>query len=121
MGSPPGRPGVPGLLGHDDLGQGCLGADDAGGLPALVGLHRVIDHLRPILESAEALALNDGEVGKDVLPFWADDELRSLNGQMEFILRKALRDAGRLSVKSAKSEPTTPPEEPDSGPTYAKD
>ena len=26
---------------------------------------------------------------------WADDELRSLNGQIEFLLRKALRDAGR--------------------------
>ena len=27
---------------------------------------------------------------------WADDELRSVNGQLEFLLRKALRDAGRL-------------------------
>ena len=27
---------------------------------------------------------------------WADDELRSVNGQLEFVLRKALRDAGRL-------------------------
>jgi hypothetical protein len=27
---------------------------------------------------------------------WADDELRSLNGQMEFVLRKALRDRKRL-------------------------
>jgi hypothetical protein len=26
---------------------------------------------------------------------WADDELRSLNAQIEFLLRKALRDAGR--------------------------
>jgi len=26
---------------------------------------------------------------------WADDELRSLNAQVEFLLRKALRDAGR--------------------------
>ena len=26
---------------------------------------------------------------------WADDDLRSLNGQLEFLLRKALRDAGR--------------------------
>jgi hypothetical protein len=26
---------------------------------------------------------------------WADDELRSLNGQIEFLLRKAVRDAGR--------------------------
>ncbi len=27
---------------------------------------------------------------------WADDELRSLNGQIEFILREALRARGRL-------------------------
>jgi hypothetical protein len=26
---------------------------------------------------------------------WADDDLRSLNGQIEFLLKKALRDAGR--------------------------
>jgi hypothetical protein len=26
---------------------------------------------------------------------WADDDLRSLNGQIEFVLRRALRDAGR--------------------------
>ena len=26
---------------------------------------------------------------------WADADLRSLNGQIEFLLRKALRDAGR--------------------------
>lgn len=26
---------------------------------------------------------------------WADDELRSLNAQVEFLLRKALREAGR--------------------------
>jgi len=26
---------------------------------------------------------------------WADDDLRSLNGQIEFLLRKVLRDAGR--------------------------
>jgi hypothetical protein len=27
---------------------------------------------------------------------WADAELRSLNAQIEFVLRRALRDAGRL-------------------------
>jgi len=27
---------------------------------------------------------------------WADDELRSLNGQIEYLLRDALRQAGRL-------------------------
>ncbi len=28
---------------------------------------------------------------------WADDELRSLNGQIEFLLRKALRERRRRS------------------------
>ena len=32
----------------------------------------------------------------EALRRWADDDLRSVNGQLEFILRKALRDAGRL-------------------------
>ncbi len=27
---------------------------------------------------------------------WADDDLRSLNAQIEFLLRRALRDARRL-------------------------
>ena len=27
---------------------------------------------------------------------WADDDLRSLNAQIEFLLRRTLRDAGRL-------------------------
>jgi len=32
----------------------------------------------------------------DALERWAVDELRSINGQIEFLLRKALRDAGRV-------------------------
>ncbi|MEN7341327.1 MAG: Arc family DNA binding domain-containing protein [Pseudomonadota bacterium] len=28
---------------------------------------------------------------------WASDDLRSVNGQLEFIVRKALRDAGRTT------------------------
>ena len=31
----------------------------------------------------------------DALQRWADDELRSLNGQIEFVLRRALNDHGR--------------------------
>jgi hypothetical protein len=31
---------------------------------------------------------------------WADDDLRSLNGQIEFLLRKVLADHGRLKVKA---------------------
>ncbi|WP_368661745.1 hypothetical protein [Streptomyces sp. NA02950] len=32
----------------------------------------------------------------DALARWANDELRSANAQIEFLLRKALSDAGRL-------------------------
>ncbi|MGG2458461.1 hypothetical protein ACO0M4_01275 [Streptomyces sp. RGM 3693] len=32
----------------------------------------------------------------DALSRWANDELRSANAQIEFLLRKALTDAGRL-------------------------
>lgn len=32
----------------------------------------------------------------DALQRWADDELRSVNGQIEFLLRRALKEAGRL-------------------------
>jgi hypothetical protein len=38
-------------------------------------------------------------IDKDVLDAvqrWADDDLRSLNGQIEFLLRKLLWDAKRL-------------------------
>ena len=35
---------------------------------------------------------------------WADDELRSLNGQIEFVLRKALQDRGRLKKAEPESD-----------------
>lgn len=34
---------------------------------------------------------------------WADDDLRSVNAQIEFVLREALRKQGRL--KNSRSEP----------------
>jgi hypothetical protein len=37
----------------------------------------------------------DGEV-LEALRRWANDDLRSLNGQIEFLLRRALKDAGRV-------------------------
>ena len=33
---------------------------------------------------------------------WADDDLRSLNGQIEFLLRKALKDARRSGTGETK-------------------
>jgi hypothetical protein len=42
-------------------------------------------------------------IDKDVweaIQKWAADDMRSANGQVEFILRRALRDAGRLPSPS---------------------
>jgi len=35
----------------------------------------------------------------DALRRWAGDDLRSVNGQIEFLLRRALIDAGRLNLE----------------------
>jgi hypothetical protein len=40
----------------------------------------------------------------DALQRWADDELRSVNGQIEFLLRRALKEAGRLSGEGPPSK-----------------
>jgi hypothetical protein len=37
---------------------------------------------------------------------WADDELRSLNAQIEYVLRDALRKAGRLKAAGAEAAAT---------------
>lgn len=37
----------------------------------------------------------------DQVQRWANDDLRSLNGQIEFLLRRALRDAGRAPKASS--------------------
>jgi len=38
----------------------------------------------------------------DAVQRWANDDLRSLNGQIEFLLREALKDAGRVKKRDAK-------------------
>jgi hypothetical protein len=38
----------------------------------------------------------------DALQRWANDDLRSLNGHIEFLLRRALQDAGRLKSGDAR-------------------
>ena len=37
---------------------------------------------------------------------WANDDLRSLNGQIEFLLRRAVEESGR-GPKGTKKKPTT--------------
>jgi hypothetical protein len=43
----------------------------------------------------------------EALQRWADSDLRSLNAQIEFLLRRALRDADRM--------PNRPPADSDTG------
>lgn len=43
----------------------------------------------------------------DALRRWADDDLRSLNGQIEFVLRRVLRERGRLKDTEG-DEPSSP-------------
>ena len=40
----------------------------------------------------------------DSLQKWADDELRSLNGQIEFVLRRVLQQEGRMKDKKKEEE-----------------
>ena len=39
---------------------------------------------------------------------WADDDLRSLNGQIEFVLRQTLKEKGRLKDEPASAEERAP-------------
>jgi len=40
----------------------------------------------------------------DALQRWAEDELRSLNAQIEYVLREALRKSGRLKSAEEKDK-----------------
>ena len=51
----------------------------------------------------------------DALQRWAADDLRSLNGQIEFVLRRALRQESRLAGK-ASAQRAAPPDDPEHAP-----
>jgi hypothetical protein len=44
----------------------------------------------------------------DAVRRWADDDLRSMNAQVEFLLLRALCDAGRLPEASQRKQPPEP-------------
>jgi hypothetical protein len=56
----------------------------------------------------------------DALAKWAADELRSTNAQIEFLLRRALAEAGRLPGNAARMRPRGRPPAP-SGAEQASD
>ncbi len=45
----------------------------------------------------------------EALQRWADDDLRSLNGQIEYLLRRALHEAGRAPRVEGTGGPSLPP------------
>ncbi len=48
------------------------------------------------MAARKAFALRIDEKTLRAMQRWANDDLRSLNAQIEFVLREALRQAGRL-------------------------
>jgi hypothetical protein len=44
----------------------------------------------------------------DALERWADDDLRSVNAQIEFLLRDSLRRAGRLPARDEDKDESRP-------------
>jgi hypothetical protein len=52
------------------------------------------------MSSRKAFALRMDEKTLAAMHRWAEDDLRSLNAQIEFVLRDALRKAGRLAKQT---------------------
>lgn len=50
------------------------------------------------MANKKAYPLRIGADVLDAVQHWADDELRSINAQIEYLLRDALRKAGRLKA-----------------------
>lgn len=63
----------------------------------------------------KAFALRIDEQMLQALQHWADDEFRSVNGQIEFLLRDALVKAGRVKRVTPQPADLSPeaPAEPD--------
>ena len=59
----------------------------------------------------KAYPLRINAVVIEAMQRWSDDELRSLNAQIEYVLRDALRKAGRLRT----AEPAPPNDDIDNG------
>lgn len=53
-------------------------------------------------DDKKPFALRINKEMMEAIEKWAADEFRSTNGQIEWILNKALKDAGRAKVKKEK-------------------
>jgi len=59
------------------------------------------------MAAKKSFALRIDSKTLEAMQRWAKDDLRSLNAQIEFVLRESMRQAGRLKV-------VDPPEDADS-------
>jgi hypothetical protein len=75
---------------------------------AFIGVHPWFD----VMSQRKAFLLRIDPAVLDAVQHWADDDLRSLNAQIEFILRRALTDRGRMKAPRGDDEQTTPHEAP---------
>ncbi len=57
------------------------------------------------MSKRDAFLMRVDPVVLDALRRWADDDLRSVNAQVEFLLRTALKDAGRLPAGNSRKAP----------------
>ena len=56
------------------------------------------------MAARKAFALRIDEKTFAAMQRWANDDLRSLNAQIEYVLRESLRKSGRLPKKNAATE-----------------
>lgn len=63
--------------------------------------------------SRKAFLLRIDPAVLDALQRWANDDLRSLNGQIEFLLRRALADARRTPRPPPERDATSPERQDD--------
>ncbi len=58
------------------------------------------------MASKKAFALRINDEIFNAVQHWADDDLRSINGQIEYLLRAALREHGRLKDRDSTTDET---------------
>ena len=56
------------------------------------------------MANRKAFALRIDEKTLSAMHRWANDDLRSLNAQIEFVLRDSLRVAGRLKIEGKQKD-----------------
>ncbi|MDH3338676.1 MAG: Arc family DNA binding domain-containing protein [Gammaproteobacteria bacterium] len=56
------------------------------------------------MATRKAFALRIDEKTLSAMHRWANDDLRSLNAQIEFVLREALRKSGRLPKTAGRQD-----------------